>query len=166
MLSVGLSQGTAPLLGYYYGKKDEKNLTKAMGMATIYGVVLGAVFTAVLFFGNWIFASIFLSDKALIVQTAWFLRLLCFHAPLLGVINMVTSYFQALGKPMHSLMITLLRNGILFIPGVVLMNTFFQLNGVILTQLVVEGLLTGICMVMYLACSPQKLMKYLGMATD
>lgn len=158
MLSVGLSQGTAPLLGYYYGKNDVKNLTRAVRVAVVYGVILGSSFTTILFFGSRTFASIFLSDETLIAQTSWFLRLLCFYSPLLGIINMVTSYFQALGKAASSLAVTLLRNVFLFIPGVVILNTLFQLNGVILTQLVVECLLTVICIIMYWASSPKRLM--------
>ncbi|MDO4490849.1 MAG: MATE family efflux transporter [Lachnospiraceae bacterium] len=110
MLSVGLSQGTAPLVGYYYGQRNEKNLSKAMKTGTVYGMILGAFFTAILFFGNRLFAGVFLSEEGLIAQTEWFLRLLCFHAPLLGIINMVTAYFQALGKATNSLIITILRN--------------------------------------------------------
>lgn len=163
MLSVGLSQGTAPLLGYYFGKGDAKNLTKAMGTAAIYGIMLGAVFSGIIFTGSHILAGIFLSDEALIAQTGWFLRLLCFHSPLLGIINMVTSYFQALGKAVNSLVITLLRNVVLFIPGVIVMNTLFKLNGVILTQLVVEIFLTVICIIMYRISSPRKLMDVLPM---
>lgn len=159
MLLVGLSQGTAPLLGYYYGKNDGDNLSKAMRIAVIYGIILGAAFTIILFFGSRTFSKVFLSDEALILQTAWFLRLLCFHGPLLGIINMVTSYFQALGKAVSSLTITLLRNVILFIPGVIILNTLFQLNGVILTQLTVECFLTVICMTMYSVSSPGKLVK-------
>ena len=68
MLSVGLSQGTAPLLGYYFGKSDDKNLSKAMGTATVYGIILGAGFTAILVVGSRVFAGIFLSDEALIVS--------------------------------------------------------------------------------------------------
>lgn len=41
MLSVGLSQGTALLVGYCYGQKNEKRLACSMRLATIYGVVLG-----------------------------------------------------------------------------------------------------------------------------
>lgn len=40
MLSVGLSQGTAPLVGYCYGQKNEKRLACSMRVATMYGVVL------------------------------------------------------------------------------------------------------------------------------
>ena len=159
MLSVGLSQGTAPLVGYCYGQKSEKRLACSMRAATIYGVVLGSIFTIALFFLNRILAGIFLDNEELITQTAWFLRLLCFHAPLLGIINMVTAYFQALGKALNSLIITLLRNVVLFIPGVAMLNYFFKLNGVILTQLIVEIILTTICLIMYMSNHPKKVLK-------
>ncbi len=159
MLSVGLSQGTAPLVGYCYGQKNEKRLACSMRVAIIYGVVLGAIFTVILFFLNRILAGIFLDHEELIAQTAWFLRLPCFHAPLLGVINMVTSYFQALGKALNSLIITILRNVILFIPTVAALNYFFKLNGVILTQLLVEIVLMMICLIMYMRNQPEKVLK-------
>lgn len=58
------------------------------------------------------------------------------------------------------LTITVLRNVALFIPGVIILNYFWQLDGVILTQLVVEGiLLTVVCLVMYALSSPERIMK-------
>ncbi len=72
---------------------------------------------------------------------------------MLGVINMVTSYFQALGKAVKSLVITLLRNAVLFIPGVILLNYFWKLNGVIAAQPAVEAVLTVICLLMYIGDS-------------
>ena len=95
-------------------------------------------------------ASIFLQDSALIRQTGYFLTVLSLSAPLLGIINMMTSYFQALGKAVKSLTITVLRNAVLFIPGVILLNRFWQLNGVIAAQPVVEAVLAVICLLMYL----------------
>lgn len=160
MLSVGLAQGTAPLLGYYYGKKDNHSLSKSMRIGTIYGIILGAVFAFTIFFSAKVLAGIFLEDEKLITLTALFLQLLCFHAPLLGIINIVTSYFQALGKAFNSLLITVLRNIVLFIPGAVILNNFIGLNGVILTQLVVEMVLAIICIFMYFENKPIKLIPY------
>lgn len=40
----------------------------------------------------------FLQDSAYIEQTGYFLKILCLSAPMIGVINMMTSYFQTLGK--------------------------------------------------------------------
>lgn len=157
MLSVGLSTGIAPLLGYYYGAGQKERLEKCMRTGTVYGIGLGVLFTAFFMVFCRGLASIFLEEESLVAQTAHFLRLLCFHAPLLGIINMVTSYFQALGKAMSSLAITVLRNIALFIPGVILLNHFWQLNGVILTQLVVECILTVICLLMYFASSVRRL---------
>ncbi|MCI9584104.1 hypothetical protein D3Z50_03260 [Clostridiaceae bacterium] len=62
---------------------------------------------------------------------------------------MMTSYFQALGKAVKSLTITVLRNAVLFIPGVILLNHIWKLNGVIAAQPVVETALAIICMAMY-----------------
>ena len=51
---------------------------------------------------------------------------------------------------MKSLTITVLRNAVLFIPGVVVLNYFWKLNGVIAAQPVVETILTIICIFMYI----------------
>ena len=69
---------------------------------------------------------------------------------MLGFINMITSYFQALGKAIKSLTITVLRNAVLFIPGVMILNYFWKLNGVIAAQPVVEIILAVICIAMYI----------------
>lgn len=61
----------------------------------------------------------------------------------------MTSYFQALGKAVKSLTITLLRNAVLFIPGVMILNHFWKLDGVIAAQPVVETALAVICTAMY-----------------
>ena len=116
----------------------------------LYGVLMGAVFTAVFMLLGKPLAAMFLQEGALIEQTGYFLRILCLSAPMLGVINMMTSYFQALGKAIKSLIITVLRNAVLFIPGVIILNYVWKLNGVIATQPVVETILTIICISMYI----------------
>ena len=150
MLSVGLSQGVAPLVGYYYGAGKNDRMSKTIKISTIYGILLGVIFlTAFCLFGMKL-ANVFLHDESLIDQTGYFIRILGLSAPMLGVINMITSYFQALGKAIKSLIITVLRNAVLFIPGVIILNYFWKLNGVIAAQPVVETALTIICIFMYI----------------
>ncbi|MCI8949758.1 MAG: MATE family efflux transporter [Lachnospiraceae bacterium] len=150
LLSVGLSQGVAPLVGYCYGGNKKKRMSDIMKYTILYGVFMGAIFTAVfILFGKQL-AAIFLQNNLLIEQTGDFLKILCLSAPMLGVINMMTSYFQALGKAVKSLTITVLRNAVLFIPGVIILNYFWKLNGVIAALPVVEAILTIICIAMYI----------------
>ena len=150
LLSVGLSQGVAPLVGYYYGGNRKRQMYDIVKYTALYGVLMGAVFTAVFMLLGKPLAAMFLQEGALIEQTGYFLRILCLSAPMLGVINMMTSYFQALGKAIKSLIITILRNAVLFIPGVIILNYFWKLNGVIAAQPVVETILTIICISMYI----------------
>ncbi len=150
LLSVGLSQGVAPLVGYCYGGNEKKRMSDIVKYTTLYGILMGAIFTAVFVLWGEPLAAIFLQDGALIEQTGYFLKILCLSAPMLGVINMMTSYFQALGKAIKSLIITVLRNAVLFIPGVIILNYFGKLNGVIAAQPVVETVLTIICIFMYI----------------
>ena len=149
LLSVGLSQGVAPLVGYCYGGNEKKKLFDIVKNTMLYGIGMGAVFTAVFVFFGKPLAAIFLEDEVLIEQTGYFLKILCLSAPALGIINTMTSYFQALGKAIKSLTITVLRNAVLFIPGVILLNYIWKLNGVIAAQPVVEAVLMLICIAMF-----------------
>ncbi len=149
LLSVGLSQGVAPLVGYCYGKNEKKRMSDIVKYTMLYGAFMGALFTVVFVLFGKPLAAIFLQESVLIDQTGDFLKILSLSAPALGVINMITGYFQALGKAVKSLIITVLRNAALFIPGVIILNCFWKLNGVVAAQPVVETILTVICILMY-----------------
>lgn len=150
MLSVGLSQGVAPLVGYDFGAGNRNRVSQIMRTATVYGILLGAVFLiAFCLFGTQL-ASIFLHDEPLIEEAGYFIAVLGLSAPMLGIINMVTSYFQALGAALKSLVITVMRNTILFIPAVILLNSLWKLNGVIAAQPMVETILAFVCIAMYM----------------
>ena len=150
MLSVGLAQGITPLIGYCYGAGEKKRMSDTLRYSIGYGVALGAIFTVCFLLLSRPLAAIFLHDENLIEQTGYFLRILSLSAPMLGIINTVTNYFQALGKAASSLAITLMRNAILFIPAVILLNYIWNLNGVIAAQPIVETILAIVCVIMYL----------------
>ena len=64
MLSVGLSTGIAPLIGFCYGAGQKERLEKSMDTGTACGVVLGILFTSVFMLFAEPLASIFLHEKA------------------------------------------------------------------------------------------------------
>ncbi len=120
-----------------------------MKISTIYGVFLGAIFLAVFCLFGTKLAGMFFKDESLIHQAGYFISVLGLSAPMLGIINMITGYFQALGVAIKSLLITIMRNVVLFIPAVMILNRLWQLNGVIAAQPVVENVLGIICIMMY-----------------
>lgn len=150
MLSVGLSQGVAPLLGYCCGAGEIKRLQKVMNLSVVSGVIMGLFFTFIFFTARYSLVQLFLSDEEHITQAGLFLCILCSSAPVLGILNMITGYFQAAGKAIPSLLITCLKNIGLFIPVVILFNQSFQLNGIIAAQPFVEYLVSAFCLGLYL----------------
>lgn len=155
LLTVGFSQGIAPMMGYCYGAKKYERMNKVVRDTMIDDVIFGAFFTLLFLLFSKPFTMIFLHEEALISESALFLRIMCLSAPMLGVINTVTAYYQALGKAINSLFITMLRNIILFIPCVIILNEVFGLYGAIAAQPIVETLLALICLIMY-RCSRRK----------
>lgn len=63
MLSVGLSQGVTPLIGYYYGAGKRERISRTMKTSTIYGFLLGAIFLIAFGLLGTNMASIFLHDE-------------------------------------------------------------------------------------------------------
>ena len=150
LLSVGLAQGIAPLFGFCFGAEQKERLRKAVLLGAFFDVLLGVFFTVVFALLGKTLTAFFLKDASMIAQSASFLKVLGLSAPMLGVINIVTSYFQALGKALYSMIITLLRNVILFIPGVMLMDALWNLPGVISTQPAVECIVMVVSIILYL----------------
>ncbi len=149
LMSVGLAQGIAPLFGFCYGAKQKKRLENAVYAGGLFDILIGVFFTAAFFMFRRALVSIFLEEDQLIAQAASFLWVIGLSAPMLGITNIVTSYFQALGKAFNSMIITMLRNVILFIPGVMVMNLFWKLPGVIATQPLVESIVAAISIILY-----------------
>ena len=80
---------------------------------------------------------------------AGFLRVACLSVPLTAI-NFMTSYaLQAMGKGIQSALITLCRQGILYIPAMLIMDAAVGLNGLIWAQPIIEALMLPITFGIY-----------------
>ena len=70
-------------------------------------------------------STIFIHESNSVAYAAKFLRILCIGGPFSAVAYTVISFFQAVGKAWRSLILALLRKGILDIP---LMFIFFSIS--------------------------------------
>lgn len=150
LLSTSLCQACIPLLSYYYDTKQKDMLHMTMIAAILYSILIGMLFAVIFYFSCSIYVSLFLIDEVLAYKTCKFLRIIVISAPLIGISNMISNYFTAIGSNKKSLLIYIIRNTILYIPVVIILNSIYQLNGILFTQPVVEVILMIICLVMYL----------------
>ncbi|MBQ6496404.1 MAG: polysaccharide biosynthesis C-terminal domain-containing protein, partial [Firmicutes bacterium] len=82
--------------------------------------------------------GIFTSSPEVIETGARILRALMCILPFVGATSMCRMSFQAMGKPIHALIITVVRQAILYVPLLFLLNRVFGFNGLIWAQPITE----------------------------
>ena len=84
--------------------------------AIIYATVLATiVFVMIVFFADHI-AAVFTSEPEVVSTTADVLTWVFLSTPIIGVQLIGSAYFQAIGKAIPALLLTLTRQGFFFIP--------------------------------------------------
>lgn len=131
MLAIGLSQGCQPLIGYNYGAKKYDRLLEAVKRAALIGTVMCIFFgiTFYLFAETWI--SVFISDARVIEIGVKIMRVLVLGMPFVGLQMILMITFQSLGRSVESLIISVGRQGLFFIPALFIFNHLWGFDGFI-----------------------------------
>ncbi|MDB4252003.1 MATE family efflux transporter [Flavobacteriaceae bacterium] len=127
---LGVTQGFLPIAGYNYGAKNNERVKETIKMAILYGSsVATLIFVGIMAFPEAI-ATIFTSDAALIKETPKALLYVFLATPVITAQLVGSAYFQAAGKALPALILTLLKQGFFLIPLVYILPKFFGLQGV------------------------------------
>jgi putative MATE family efflux protein len=149
-ITVGLSQGIMPLLGYCYGAGDMKRL-KAINKTSfiILGVYAGLCILMVEIFAKPL-VNIFISEPATVEKGIQFLRVWFLCAPGMCFTNLFGSIFQAMGKWLQSLLLSLIRQAVILIPLIILLNRFFGEFGLVCGQPIADSITLVVGIIMYI----------------
>ena len=157
-VGMGLCQGMMPLVAYNYASGDHKRM-RAFSRAARNTGMLFAGLCIILFqlFAPQI-SSIFNGHEQTVAMSTDFLRILCLAVPFM-IFNLQISFsFQAMGMGKQSLVLSSLRQGVVNIPLLFIMNHFFGLYGIVWTQLI-SDIITGIVSYLVYRHSLGKLMR-------
>ena len=134
MLSMGVSMGVQPFLGYQRGKGDWHRMRQgvlwAMGMGT---ALCLAACVFLLLGGGW-FIRLFSSEPLVVEIGERCVRAFLLSTPFLGISMVLLSYLQASGKMFRGMLVSLSRQFLAFFPLLILLNSFFGLDGMIYVQ--------------------------------
>ena len=127
---LGITQGFLPIAGYNYGAKNYDRVKQSIGIAIKYaGALAILIFIVILVFAKPIVA-IFTTDAEVIRDTPGALRWVFAASPIIAVQLIGAAYFQAAGKPIKALLLTLSKQGFFLIPLVLILPRFFGIFGV------------------------------------
>lgn len=128
----GINQGAQPIIGYNYGARQfnrvKKTLTLAITGAT--GIVLLG-FLMVQIFSVQLISLFNAKDTELIRLGSHALRIFLAMLPIVGFQIVSSTYFQATGKPLQAMVLSLSRQVIFLAPAVLLLPRFFGFEGIL-----------------------------------
>ncbi|MDO5443987.1 MAG: MATE family efflux transporter [Eubacteriales bacterium] len=147
----GTSQGVLPLIGYNYSSGNRKRMKSVIFTSSSISVGLSLLCMAL---------SLFLSDQliGLFIRTASasrsfgdaFLRILCVGAPFSAFAYTAISFFQATGKWEKSLVIALLRKGLLDIPLMFFLKRVIPVFGTVYATPIADFVCCIIAVIMFI----------------
>ena len=143
LILVGFAFGAQPLLGYCYGADNRERLKQFLHFDLLVQLLIALVFTA----AACIFAPhiirIFMQDDVIVASGALMLRCLMITAPVIGMILVFTTLFQAAGMALPAFLMSISRQGVLLVLCMLLFSSLFGYMGILLAQ-AVSDVLTGI----------------------
>lgn len=146
----GMSQGVLPLIAYNYASGNRKRMKKVVTCSVTISVVIALMCMAacLVFTKPLISAFIHVEGDSLDFGLV-FLRILCLGAPFSAFAYAVISFFQATGKGVKSVVLALLRKGILDIPLMFALFPVFPAYGIVLATPVTDAICCIIAIVLF-----------------
>ncbi len=133
-VQMGLCMGVQPLLGYNYGSGNKKRLMDIFRFTAITTVILGTILTLIMVFARRFMIALFIDDQEVIDYGMQMIVALQVSGPFVGLSFLCTNCLQGMGKAVQSMILTLCRQCLAYIPAVFIMDALFQLDGLIWAQ--------------------------------
>lgn len=134
LLQIGLCAGIQPLIGYNYGARSKKRLMQVFRFTGICAVIMGTVLTIIMMIARRTLIQIFINDTEVIAYGIQMVIALQLSGPFIGILFLCINTIQGMGKALPSLVLTVCRQGLIFIPLVFILDRMFGLDGVIYAQ--------------------------------
>ncbi|GAL65203.1 MATE family efflux transporter [Jejuia pallidilutea] len=126
----GITQGFLPIAGFNYGASKFNRVRKTIITAILYASGLATlVFVLLMVFPEAI-TRLFTKDENVILETPSAMRWVFAATPIIAIQLIGAAYFQAVGKAIPALLLTLTRQGFFFIPLILILPKFYGEIGV------------------------------------
>ena len=138
LLQIGLCAGIQPLIGYNYGARNVKRLKQVFRFTGLCAVLMGTALTILMVVAREAVIRAFINDSQVVSYGILMVIALQLTGPVIGILFLCLITIQGMGKAMPSLILTICRQGLVFIPLVFILDRLFGLEGVIYAQAVAD----------------------------
>jgi putative MATE family efflux protein len=141
MVLMSLSSSIGPFVGQNWGARKIDRVYSGLRTTYIFSLVWGLLCFAVLApFGDDL-VKLVNSDPALVISAGLYLMVVPFSYGILGIGNMAGSTFIALGRPIPTTILAILRMFVIYIPLALLLNELYGYLGIFVATFVANVLI-------------------------
>jgi putative MATE family efflux protein len=127
---IGIMQGLMPIVSYNYGAKNWQRVRQSVWLAVKWTTCISVILLSIIATFPQELIGVFTEDKDLLNHTPRVFRLIFISLPIMGIGFIGGAFFQAIGKPIPALVLTLARQGLFMIPLMYILSYFIGLDGV------------------------------------
>ncbi len=139
-LQMGLANGVQPLLGYNYGAGNQKRFMDVDRFTKKCCIIIGILSAALFIFLREPIIRIFISDPDVVSYGVKMLVGYTLSGPFIGLLFTNMNCLQSTNNAIYATILSVLRQGILLIPLLYLLNALFGVNGVAVGQSLTDGI--------------------------
>lgn len=141
LIVFGFIKGFQPIAGYSYGAKKFDRLHKAIRTSILWSTVFCVIYGLLLtIFSSRIIAQFTDGDLEMIRVGTQSLRINGLSFLLFGFYTVYSSLFLALGKGLEGFVLGACRQGICFVPVILILPVFWGINGILYVQPIADVL--------------------------
>lgn len=156
LVLTGFAFGGVPLFGYLYGARQHLEMKKLVRFWLGFLTALSLVLTAVLCFCAKPLMGVFLGDTAMINTGAKMLRWQAVTTVFAGIVLLLTVLFQATGKVVPAFILSISRQGVVFVAATLVCVKLFSYQGVLMGQAAADVVSAAIAIALLVGCDPMK----------
>lgn len=134
MIMIAFAFGAQALIGYNYGAKNKTRLRQVIKFDLLVQMVIAFAGGAVLMIFAPQMIRLFMNDSAVMETGAMLLRRMLLGLPFIGIFLVCSTLFMSAGKSLPTLILSLSRQGILFMIVLFTLSKAFGYDGVITAQ--------------------------------
>ncbi|MDE5864754.1 MAG: MATE family efflux transporter, partial [Lachnospiraceae bacterium] len=126
MLLIGVGSGIQPLLGYCFGARNRKRYRAVLKFSLCLAFCLSLVMTVICYCFAGPLVSAFLDNADAFTFGMSFSRIYILSGPVLGILFVMINAIQSTGAAVPSLILSISRQGLLYMPILFIFNRIFD----------------------------------------
>lgn len=138
---IGIGQGFMPVAGYNYGARMFDRVKKAFRFTLITDTIIMTALAVIIFILAPTIMKIFRAEDATVIEIGTAaMRAQCIAMPLMSTTIVANSLLQSVGKSISATILSCCRQGLFFIPLILILPRFLGLTGIEYSQAISDAL--------------------------